>query len=330
MKNRHSELFEARCIACDRCQRAFPLYFEEVPDTCEQKYLTYIFGTQNIYPHAIVQRLYRKILYLFGEEAMGDLVTVRKQDDIVCLLLNRPEIFNAFDLDLVDCLACNLISLAAERKVRGVVISGEGSAFCAGGDLKWALAFPGGPPAAFHELAARFHQAILEIRRMPKPAIAAINGIAAGAGFSLALACDFRIMAESAQLRQAYTSSGLCIDGGGSFMLPKLVGLAKAMEIIAFDRPISSEQALAWGLTNRVVQDGDALKEAVNMARELSGRSLNSFGWSKMLVTDSFHSSFETHIERERRGLSSCAAHADGLEGLRAFAEKRKPMFGSN
>lgn len=193
----------------------------------------------------------------------------------------------------MDCFASNLISLASDQGVRGVLIAGEGKAFCAGGDLKWALAFPGGPPAAFHELAARFHQAILEIRRMPKPVIAAINGIAAGGGFSLAPACDFRVMAESAVLRQAYTSSGLCIDGGGSFTLPRLVGLAKAMEIVAFDRPIYSKQALAWGLTNRVVQDGDALKEAVNMARELSGRSLNSFGWSKMLITDSFHTDFQ-------------------------------------
>jgi len=261
---------------------------------------------------------------------MADPVTVGKEGEVTCVLLNRPEAFNAFNFDLVDRLASILVSLAADRSVRGVVIGGEGKAFCAGGGLKWALAYPGGPPAAFHELASRFHQAVLEIRRMPKPAIAAINGIAAGGGFSLALACDFRVMAESAQLRQAYTSSGLCIDGGGSFMLPRLVGLAKAMEIAAFDRPISSQQALAWGLTNRVVHDGDALKEAVNMANDLSARSLNSFGWSKRLITDSFNSSFETHIERERRGLSSCAGHADGIEGLRAFAEKRRPIFGAN
>ncbi len=162
---------------------------------------------------------------------------------------------------------------------------------------------------------------------MPKPVIAAVNGITAGGGFSLALACDFRVMAKSAKLRQAYTSSGLCSDGGGTFILPRLVGLAKAMEIMAFDRPISSEQALSWGLVTKVVEDGNALEEATRMALELAGGSMNSFGWSKRLLTDSFNSSFETHIERERRGLAGCAAHPEGAEGLRAFSEKRKPLF---
>jgi 2-(1,2-epoxy-1,2-dihydrophenyl)acetyl-CoA isomerase len=99
------------------------------------------------------------------------------------------------------------------------------------------------------------------------------------------------------------------------------------MEIMAFDRPISSEQALSWGLATKVVEDGKALEEATRMALELAGCSMNSFGWSKKLLTDSFNSSFETHMERERRGLAGCAAHPEGAEGLRAFSEKRKPLF---
>lgn len=260
---------------------------------------------------------------------MKEPVTVSKNDGIATVLLNRPEAFNAFDLDTMNGFATNLITLAADQEVRGIIISGEGKAFCVGGDLKWALSFPPGPSAAFHELAARFHQAVLEIRRMPKPVIAAINGIAAGGGFSLALACDFRVMSEYAVLRQAYTSNGLCIDGGGTFTLPRLVGLARALEIVAFDRPISSEQALAWGLATKVVKDGSTLEEATHMARELAEGSLNSFGWSKQLLTDSFDSSLETHLERERQGLSTCAAHPEGREGLKAFAEKRKPLFRS-
>ncbi len=262
-----------------------------------------------------------------GGESVSNSVLVKKDVGVAFVSLNRPGAFNAFDMDLVDSFATNLISLAADSSVRAVVISGQGKAFCAGGDLKWALSYPGGAPAGFHELAARFHQAILEIRRMAKPVIAAVNGIAAGGGFSLALACDFRIIAKSANLRQAYTSSGLCIDGGGSFMLPRLVGLAKALEIMAFDKPIPSEQALAWGLATRVVADSDVLTESAGMARELASGSINSFGWSKKLLTDSFNSSFESHIERERWALSSCAAHEDGMEGLRAFSEKRKPVF---
>jgi len=254
-------------------------------------------------------------------------IKLKKENGIAEVLLNRPDAFNAFDLDMVELLATYLIQLATDDSVFVIVITGEGKAFCAGGDLKWTLQFPGGPSAAFHELAARYHQAILEIRRMRKPVIAAINGTAAGGGFSLALGCDFRIMAKSAILRQAYTSSGLCIDGGGTFTLPRLIGWARAMEVIAFDNPISSYQALAWGLVTRVVEDGWVVEEGWKMAGELAKGSLHSFGWCKQLLTDSFHTAFEAHLERERLGLSSCAAHPDGQEGLTAFREKRKPVF---
>jgi 2-(1,2-epoxy-1,2-dihydrophenyl)acetyl-CoA isomerase len=258
---------------------------------------------------------------------MVETVCVELERQIATVLLNRPETFNAFDLDMIELFASRLTALAADNSVRGIVISGAGKAFCAGGDLRWADSFPQGASSAFHTLAARFHQAILEIRRMSKPVIAAVNGTAAGGGFSLALACDFRVMDESAVLRQAYTSTGLCIDGGGTFMLPRLVGLARALEIVAFDRPISSQQALAWGLTTKIVEDGRSVQEAVQMAHELAGGSLNSFEWSKQLLTDSFNTAFEAQIERERAGLCSCAAHPEGKEGLQAFVEKRKPVF---
>lgn len=107
---------------------------------------------------------------------MAESVIVKKTEGVATVLLNRPQAFNAFDMALVESLASNVIALAADKEVRGIVISGEGKAFCAGGDLKWALSSPHGAPAAFHELAAQFHQAILEIRRMPKPVIAALNG----------------------------------------------------------------------------------------------------------------------------------------------------------
>jgi 2-(1,2-epoxy-1,2-dihydrophenyl)acetyl-CoA isomerase len=258
---------------------------------------------------------------------MTESIKLTRDADIAWVMLNRPRAFNAFDLDMAEQFAGHLITLAADAEVRAVVISGEGKAFCAGGDLKYFLAHPPGVAAAFHEVAGRFHQAVLEIRRMPKPVIAAVNGVAAGGGFSLALACDFRVMGASAVLKQAYTSAGLSLDGGGSFTLPRMVGLARALEIAAFDRPISAEQALAWGLATKIAQDAQVLEEAMNLARELAGISLNSFGWVKRLLTDSFDTAFETHLERERCGLATCAAHPDGQEGLKAFVEKRKPAF---
>lgn len=247
--------------------------------------------------------------------------------EIATVLIDRPKAFNAFDLDTITVFSEHLINLAADETIRGIVISGQGTAFCAGGDLKWVNSWPEGPAAAFHNLAARYHQSIVEIRRMRKPVIAAINGIAAGGGFSLALACDFRVMAKSAVLRQAYTSNGLSIDGGGTFTLPRLVGLARAFEIVAFDQPISAEQARKWGLVTKVVEDGKALEEAMYMAELLAQGALQSFGYSKQLLTDSFNNSFETQLELERAALRSCATHADGREGLTAFLEKRKPVF---
>ena len=259
---------------------------------------------------------------------MGAIIELEKHDTIARVTLNRPEAFNAFNFELVSQLAARMTELAGDGDVRGVVLTGNGKAFCAGGDLKWALNHPNGPAAAFHTLAAQFHLAVVEIRRMKKPVIAAINGVAAGGGFSLALACDFRVMDESAVLNQAYTSAGLCINGGGTFTLPRLVGYARALEIAAFDRPISSATALDWGLVTGVASQGQALDEAIAMARELSRRSLNSFAWTKKLITDAYNKPFEAQIEDERAALEACADHADGREGLAAFVEKRKPEFG--
>ena len=259
---------------------------------------------------------------------MSKQIDVKKNGAIAVVALNRPEAYNAFNYDLVSQLANQLTTLAGDDNVRGVVITGKGKAFCAGGDLKWVLGFPARPGAAFHTLASQFHLAILEIRRMKKPVVAAVNGIAAGGGFSLALACDFRVMEKSAVLRQAYTSNGLCIDGGGTFTLPRLVGYARALEIAAFDEPISADQALSWGLVTKVVEDGQALVEATAMAQLLARRALNSFAWSKRVITDAFNASFESQLELERSALEACADHPDGREGLAAFSEKRKPKYG--
>lgn len=258
---------------------------------------------------------------------MGEFVLQTSHGAITEVALNRPEAFNAFDMTVLTQLAGCLTDLAADPAVKGVVLSGRGKAFCAGGDLKYALGHPKGAPAAFHSLAGQFHLAILEIRRMPKPVVAAIHGMAAGGGFSLALACDFRVMEPGAALKQAYTSAGLSIDGGGTFALPRLVGLARAMEIAAFDEPISAENALAWGLATRVVPAGEGLNAAIEIAERVGDRSLNSFAISKRLLTDSFDTSFEMRLEQERRLLSAAAGHPDGQEGLRAFTEKRKPIF---
>ncbi len=263
-----------------------------------------------------------------GREDMSPLIETTEKENVAQIVLNRPEAFNAFNLEMISELAKQLTHLATDAGIKGVILTGRGKAFCAGGDLKWAVDYSSPAGSSFHVLASQLHSAVVEIRRMPKPVIAAVNGTAAGAGFSLALACDFRIMGKGAVLKQAYTSNGLCIDGGGTFILPRIVGLARALEIAAFDQPISSMQALEWGLATTIVEDGAEPEEAGKMMRTLAKKSMHSFGWSKRLLTDSFDHSLETHLELEREGLSDCANHADGQEGLRAFLEKRKPQFG--
>jgi 2-(1,2-epoxy-1,2-dihydrophenyl)acetyl-CoA isomerase len=254
-------------------------------------------------------------------------VQTHRDGRVARVVLNRPDALNAFDREMAVELADRLVPLALDQEVRAVIISGQGRAFCAGGDLNWVRSFPAGEAAALYDLAGLFHRSVVEIQQMGKPVFAALNGVAAGAGFSLALACDFRVMAENAVLRQAYTAAGLSIDGGGTFTLPRLVGSARALEIAAFDPVIGSQLALEWGLVNRVVAEGQAEVEARGMADDLINRSASSFAWSKRLLRTSFANSLEVQLEREREGIATCAGSPDGKEGIRAFAEKRQPVF---
>jgi 2-(1,2-epoxy-1,2-dihydrophenyl)acetyl-CoA isomerase len=260
---------------------------------------------------------------------MNDPVLTQRHGRIIEIILNRPEAFNALDLEMMNQLKEALSAAAVDESIQGVILTGSGKAFCSGGDLKWISQQVENAGPVLYRLAPQFHLSIVEIRRMGKPVVAAINGIAAGGGFSLALACDFRIMGQSAFLRQAYTSSGLSMDGGGSFALPRLVGLARAMEILAFDEPISPGKALEWGLVTKVVPDDQLLQESIAILEKVAKISLHSFAWSKKLVIDSLNNTLETQLELERQGISNCAAHADGQEGIKAFVEKRRPDFPS-
>ena len=258
---------------------------------------------------------------------MADLVRVTTDGGIAVVLLNRPDAFNAFNLELVRELADRLIEIGADGAMRGVVISGAGKAFCAGGDLKYILGYPGGVHAAFMTLAAHFHRAVLEIRGMGKPVAAAVNGAAAGGGFSLALACDFRVMAASALLIQGYTSRGLSIDGGGTWTLPRIVGAARALEVAAFDEPIDAQRALSWGLATKVVDNDTAVAEAVALVKKIAAGSRESFAWSKRLINESFDTPLAVQLEREREGIAACGMSENGMEGLQSFVEKRAAVF---
>jgi len=258
---------------------------------------------------------------------VSNLIEIRKQGNLAEISLNRPDAYNALNLELLTEFVGIISELATDNSVKGIVITGKGKAFCAGGDLKWVVESSTKTASSLRTLAAQLHMVIVEIRRMSKPVVAAINGAAAGAGFSLALACDFRIMEKSAMLKQVYTSNGLSFDGGATFTLPRIVGLARSLEIAAFDPPIFSEQAAEWGLVTEVVEDGKSVEEALKVLSKLAKGSLNAFGVSKNLLNSAFSDSLESHLEMERQSLSDCANHADGQEGIQAFIEKRKPVF---
>ncbi len=258
---------------------------------------------------------------------MEDVVYTDHADGIATVFLNRPARLNALDLDAAVQLKRRLQRLAHDDGVVALVVAGRGRAFCAGGDLAWAAGFPDGIRTAFHLLAGEFHQAILEIRETGKPVVAGIEGVAAGGGFALALACDFRVMGRDATLRQGYTSAGLSPDGGSTFMLPRLVGSARALEIATFDEPIPAARAAALGLATRVV-DRDAVAEAIALARAVSERSLESFARSKRLLNESYERPLAAQLAAEREAIVACAASPEGREGVNAFVTKRRPDFG--
>ena len=219
-------------------------------------------------------------------------------------------------------------AVALDPAVRAVVLTGAGPAFCAGGDLKSVVAMAGDDPrSALYPLAAIFHQAVIEIRRMRKPVIAALNGPAAGGGFSLALACDLRIMAAEAFMQQAYTASGLVMDGGGSWSLPRLVGTAKALEIVMLDPRIPAADALRIGLVTKVVPATEVASAAAAMAEQLALKATGAIGETKRLLLRSLETSLETQLEAEREAIAEAASGAEGREGLAAFVGKRKPDF---
>lgn len=255
-------------------------------------------------------------------------VIVERDNDIAIVRLNRPTKYNALNQDLLDRLHTVATELAFDDAIRAVVLTGQGKAFCAGGDLKAVNeAEPEHPGRAFWRLAGRFHEAVKELRGMAKPTIAAINGPAAGGGFSLALACDLRVMSDAAFLKLGYVGNGLSIDGGGSFSLPRLVGMSKAMEIAFLDEKISAEQALDIGLVNRVAKSDELEEATLELANRLAEMPTGALGRAKRLLNASFQNTLERQLELEREAIAQAGNSEEGREGMAAFFEKRDPQY---
>lgn len=250
-----------------------------------------------------------------------------KQDGVATIRLNRPTAANGINLTLAKELMAAAIDCSDDDSVRAVLLTGNGKLFCAGGDVKSFGANLEQASPVLKELTATLHTAISRFSRMSKPLIIAVNGAAAGAGFSLAVSGDYVISAESASFTMAYTMVGLCPDGSSSYFLPRLIGLRKTQELMMTNRTLSAQEALEWGAINQVVADDQVEAEAQKLAAKLANGPTQSFGMIKKLLQASFTNGLETQMELESSGIADLSKTADGQEGMSAFIEKRKPSF---
>lgn len=259
---------------------------------------------------------------------MPDYETVRLERDeaIATLTLNRPERRNALNEALDRDVRAALGTVASDDAVRAVVLTGAGPSFCAGADLT-ILQNATDPEDVYAHIMTRYRPIIEHLTTMEKPVLAAINGMAAGAGCALALACDLRMMAADAQLMFAFSNIGFVPDSGASWLLVRQVGYSRAFELAATAAPVSADRCLELGLTNRVVSADELPDVADRWAHELAQRPTRALALTKQTLHAAQHQSLMETIETEARLQQQAAATYDHREGVQAFLEKRPPAF---
>jgi 2-(1,2-epoxy-1,2-dihydrophenyl)acetyl-CoA isomerase len=248
-------------------------------------------------------------------------------DGVATITLHRPDAANAIDLALGRELMHAAIRCDEDPAVRAVLLTGAGKMFCAGGDLKSFAAQGAALPALLKELTTYLHAATSRFTRMAAPLVVAVNGTAAGAGFSLAVSGDLVLIAESAKLAMAYTAAGLSPDGSSTWFLPRLIGLRRTQELMLTNRRLSAAEALEWGLVTQVVPDDALATTAAGFAKQLAAGPTRAYGTVKSLLASTFSESLETQMELEARGIAAMANGADGREGIAAFLAKRAAVF---
>jgi len=259
---------------------------------------------------------------------MDDLIKVTEDNGIVTVTLNRPDKLNALVGHMRRDLAEALEEAGSDPHVRVVVITGEGKAFCAGGDVQFmAELIERNDAEEFARLLGAARRVILAIRQMTKPVIASIEGAAAGAGFNLALACDLRIASSAATFSQSFVKLGFHPDWGGSYFLPRIVPSNIACELFFLGETIDANTALRLGLINRVAAPEELATETRKLAERLREAPAVSIAAAKHAVYLGQHDSLEQMLQYEVDAQLRCFASADGREGVRAFIEKRPPRF---
>jgi enoyl-CoA hydratase/carnithine racemase len=253
------------------------------------------------------------------------------EDGIATLTLNRPDAFNAMSPELIGELVLATGYLADTAQIRALIVTGAGRAFCSGGDINW---FQKGIDEEGFDVSADvrrgaevMHQAIIDLRRIPVPVIAAVNGPAAGAGFSLALACDIRIASEDAFFAAAYGRVGLSPDGGMTYFLPRVVGPTKALELLLDDPNLPAAEALSMGLVTEVVPGEDVIDRARERAAKLAKLAPHYVKMAKQLVGVSLENGIADHLQLERHGIADGIATEDARAGVKAFFSGEEPTF---
>ncbi len=297
-------------------------------------------GARSLLPHSCRRpRMYRAtcrrvtaemVAQRGGEVAsMSDTVTRSRQGSVLTLRLNRPGKLNAFNDEMTEALLAALRDAAADIEVRAVVLGGTGRAYSSGQDLETFVERALQPVefSVAEHLRRGYNVLVRQIRTMEKPVIAALNGVAAGVGLSIALCCDLRVAAEDAQLTLGFSKIGLIPDGGGSFMLPLLAGFGRALELAWTSDRIDAAEALRLGLVNRVVPSASFLEETAAYAARFAEISPVAVGLTKRAFNRAVIPHFERWLDEEA-DLQEEAAHGPDLrEGVLAFMQKRKPAF---
>ncbi len=258
-------------------------------------------------------------------------IQIQIDGEIGTLTLDRPDAFNAMSPEMIGELAVVFPWLADRAPLRALIITGAGKAFCAGGDVNW---FRKGVEAEEIDLpsevrrgAETLHQAIVDLRRIPYPVIAAVNGPAAGAGFSLALACDTRIASEAAFFACAYGRIGASPDGGMTYFLPRVVGPSRALEILLSAPNLSASEALAERLVAEVVAPEELMARARAKAEKLAAKSPHYVRMAKLLCGQSIENNLTGHLQLERHGIADSMATEDLRAGVEAFLAGETPEF---
>ena len=247
--------------------------------------------------------------------------------NVAIVRMNRPDNANALNHQMGLELMKVSIECDENPDIRAVILTGAGKFFSAGGDLASFANAGEDTPKLLKELTVYLHAAVSRFARMEAPLILAINGIAAGAGFSIACCGDLALASDSAKFTMAYTKAGLVTDGSSTYYVARHIGLRRTQELMLTNRMLTAEEAENWGLINRVVPADKLMNEAMALAQQLAAGPTKSYGMIKDLLLNTFSDTLETQMELEARGISAAASTEDGREGIQAFLEKRTPSF---